>query len=85
MTIEKVVSHDYSKYFNESPEKHFYYNAGKHPGFNAEEAFRDVVLTYRDYDKRRISRYEVMNTLRDYFYILETGMNYQEWVDSQQR
>ena len=69
------------KYFTELPVKPFHYNARNYSWFNAEEAFRDVVLMYRDFDKKRISRHQVMNTLRDYFYLLETGMEYEEWVE----
>ena len=82
MSIAKVESHDYSKYFRKLSEKPFRYNGKEHPGFNAEEALEEVVWAFKDYAHRRITRNEVMNTLRDYYYILETGMKYREWVNS---
>ena len=47
------------------------------------EKFEAFIREYWDYEKKRISKWELLDIMRDMFYRHETGMNYKEWREQQ--
>ena len=44
-----------------------------------------LIYLYRDYEQKIISRHEIMDYVRDVYYIDSTGMSYQEWLEERTR
>ena len=40
-----------------------------------------LIYLYRDYEQKIISRHEIMDYVRDVYYIDSTGMTYEEWLE----
>jgi hypothetical protein len=60
----------------------FCFNGTEHPNFDCKSALKDILVKYHEYEDKEVSYHSVMNKVRDYFYLLETGMKYKEWVSS---
>jgi len=54
-------------------------NEPPYENFNSLVAIEHLFNTYKDYESKRISMYDVMEVLRDYYYLHITGKNYEEW------
>ena len=40
----------------------------------------ELIYLYKDYENQIISRHQIMDYVRDVYYIDSTGMTYQEWL-----
>ena len=58
------------------------FNGTVHPNFDCKAALEDILWEYRDCENKIASHHSVINKVRDYYYFLETGMKYKEWIGS---
>ena len=41
----------------------------------------DLIYLYRDYEQKILSRHQIMDYVRDVYYIDQVGMTYEEWLE----
>ena len=54
-------------------------NEPPYENFDSNVAIEHLFNWYKDYESKRISMYDVMEVLRDYYYLHHTGKDYKEW------
>ena len=45
----------------------------------------DLIYLYRDYEQKILSRHQIMDYVRDVYYIDSTGKSYEEWLEERTR
>jgi len=48
-----------------------------------EEIKEDLLYLYKDYENKIISRHQIIDYVRDLYYIDFSGMNYDDWLAEQ--
>ena len=49
------------------------------------EIREELIFLYKEYENKIISQDEIMNYVRDVYYIDSTGMTYEEWLEEDEK
>ena len=61
-------------------------NQPPYKNFDPAEAMENILTEFDDhYFYKRTSHHEVMKTVKDYYYLHQTGLTYKEWCKEQKK